>query len=55
MGTASGVSSVILSSHGGGLMESKVLGCSAVALVQGFRRLMCTTAHSRGLLSDCIL
>ena len=39
MGAACGVSFVILSSPGGGLMWSRALGCSAVAVVQGFRQL----------------
>ena len=57
MGAACSVSFVVLSSPGEGLMWSRVLaiGCSAVAVVQGFRRLKCTTVRSRGLRSDCIL
>ena len=51
MGAACGVSFVILSLPGEGLMWSRALGYSAVAL--DFRRLKCATAHSQGLLSDC--
>ena len=55
MGAACGVSFLKLSSPGEELMWSRALGCSAVAVVQGFRRLKCTTVRSQGLLSDCNL